>query len=244
MYIDESGDEGEYRFKNGQINTGSSKYFTIAGIIVDSVEKEKIEKSTRSLIKRYFKSIQLSDKFKLHYHPLLHNRYPYDQLSRQQCKQLEDEVFHIIKKSDLQLLSATIDLEKHCKKYDKPHKPKPLTLLLLLNRFQNFLEKRDGTGRAIYEGFGRKERLKTEYAMRRLSRDLNVTEHIGFQNIRRRIENGDPKKYPILQLADFFAYATWRRSTSSYHVADRWESIKGKYYKLDGTADTTGNIEI
>ena len=46
-------------------------------------------------------------------------------------------------------------------------------------------------------------------------------------NIRGHVENGDPKTHPILQLVDFFAYATWIKSTTSAKSQDRWQSIKG-----------------
>ena len=56
--------------------------------------------------------------------------------------------------------------------------------------------------------------------------------------------NGDPKISPILQLADFFAYAVWIKRTTGNSSQDRWLSIKDKYYQLDSGVYKTGNVEI
>lgn len=242
MYVDESGDSGRYRFKNGQNNTGSSKYFTLAGIIVSDAENERLGKAVNMLIDRYFDHIQLPEKFKMHYYPLIHNHYPYDQLSEIQRKQLADGMFDIIKKSDLYLLSITVNLEEHYEKHESVE-PVALALLLLRDRFQNFLKEQNKNGFIVYELLSKRQKRKIEHHMKKLSKNMMFQDHVKFQNIRHHIRKGNPVKHPVLQLADFFAYSVWRRSTS-HHAADRWESIKIKYYRLDESSSKTGNIEI
>lgn len=58
------------------------------------------------------------------------------------------------------------------------------------------------------------------------------------------MRNGDPKKEPILQLADFFAYATWIRSTTYEKSEDRWLSIKNHYFRLCEGKFKAGNVEL
>lgn len=242
LYIDESGDPGDYMDKNNQIIKGSSKFFTLAGIIVSKDEKRKMEYETNQLIDTYLNRKQLDKNFKLHYHPLRMKRSPYDKLSAEMRKQLADSVFNIIEKSDCVLLSVTINLERHCKKYSTPANPQAYTMLIMLERFQDFLEENNGEGRAIYERFNKKTRKKVERTMAGLRSILSFRHYRELSNIRGHVQNGDPETHPILQLTDFFAYATWIKRTAK--KMDRWSSIKHKYFKLNQGWYIAGNVEI
>lgn len=244
LYIDESGDSGDYLNKNNQIIKGSSQFFTLAGIIVNKDEQRKVENETNKMIDKYFARESLDENFKLHYHPLRNKRYPYNQLSDGMRKQLADDVFDIIKNSDCILLSVTIDLERHCRKYGIPADPQAYAMLIMLERFQDFLEENNGEGRAIYERFNKKARKKVERTIKGLREVLRFRHYKELSNIRGHVENGDPKIHPILQLADFFAYAVWIKSTTSSKSKDRWESIKHKYFKLNEGWYKAGNVEI
>lgn len=58
-----------------------------------------------------------------------------------------------------------------------------------------------------------------------------------------RMANGDPKTHPILQLADFFACATWIRSTMDKDLKkDGGQS--GARTWLDQDRYEAGNTEI
>lgn len=54
-----------------------------------------------------------------------------------------------------------------------------------------------------------------------------------FENIVRNVINVDPARKPLLQYADFFAYAVWKKSESLGTKTRRWDEIKHKYYNLD-----------
>ena len=243
LYIDESGDVGDYLDKNNQIIKGSSKFFTLAGIIVSKDEKRKMECETNKMIDEYFNKGLLDKNFKLHYHPLRMKLSPYDQLSDEMRKHLADNVFHIIKKSDCALLSVSINLERHCKKYYIPANPQAYAMLIMLERFQDFLEEHDGEGRAIYERFNKKTRKKVERTMTGLREVLRLRHYKAPNNIRGHVVNGDPKIHPILQLTDFFAYATWIKITNPQKTF-RWKSIKHKYFQLNAGWYRAGNVEI
>ena len=49
------------------------------------------------------------------------------------------------------------------------------------------------------------------------------------------IQNGDPLQEPILQLADFFAYATQIKYRTNGKKQRRWKSIMKKYFNFDGS---------
>ena len=71
---------------------------------------------------------------------------------------LADKMFQIICNSKCTLLSATIDLDKHFRKYKIVVNPKAHAMLIMLERFQDFLEFKDSQGTVIYEWFSRVER--------------------------------------------------------------------------------------
>ncbi len=83
LYIDESGDAGDHLDKHNKIIEGSSKFFTLAGIIVDNTLKAKLDDEINSTRDRYFSSIRLPENFKINYptHPktlqyiMMHARY-------------------------------------------------------------------------------------------------------------------------------------------------------------------------
>ena len=55
------------------------------------------------------------------------------------------------------------------------------------------------------------------------------------------IRNGHMAKGHILELADFFAYATFTKHESEGRKHDKWDLIKEKYFRLDGSYRTAGN---
>ena len=244
LYIDESGDAGDHLDKHNKVIEGSSKFFTLAGITVDDTLKTKLNDEINSISDRYFSKVTLPENFKIHYHPLRNKRPPYDKLSDIQRFQLANDMFELIKKSDCHLLSVTINLDRHCRKYGIPADPKAYTILILMERFQDFLEEHGGEGRAIYEKFNKKARKKAERTIRGLKEILRFRHYKELDNIRGHVENGDPKTSPILQLTDFFAYAVWIKRTTSDSANTRWLSIKDKYYRLDYGWYKAGNVEI
>ena len=130
LYIDESGDVGDYRDKSDKIIHGSSKYFTLAGIIVEDETRIEFEEEFDRLIYETFDGVDLGSDFKLHYQPLRQKHYPYNQIPDELRWNLSDTIFNWIANGDCWLLSITIDLDKHCK-YKKPADPRAYSLLLL-----------------------------------------------------------------------------------------------------------------
>lgn len=66
LYIDESGDSGDYLDESNKIIEGSSKYFTLAGIIVDDTLKIDLDNKINSISDKYFSTISLPKNFKIH----------------------------------------------------------------------------------------------------------------------------------------------------------------------------------
>ena len=244
LYIDESGDPGRYLDRNNSVIQNSSKHFTLAGIIIDSQSTAAVNRDIGKLALRYFPQ-PIVDTIKLHYHPLIQNAPPYNSLSGEERLHLADGMFDIICNSPCTLLSVTIDLEDHFSKYMfTPADPKAYAMFLMLERFQDFLASKGSQGTVLYERFNKKERKKVETTMKMLKERLKYRRYVDLNNIVGNIRNGDPLKEPILQLADFFAYATQIKHRTNGEKKYRWDSIKEKYFKLYGARLRRGNVFI
>lgn len=243
LYIDESGDVGDFIDANGLPIKGSSKYFTLAGIIVDDPARIQFEDEFEKLIAETFDGIQLPHNFKLHYQPMRQKQYPYDQLPDELRWNISDSIFRWIQNADCHLLSVTIDLDKHCQ-YKRPADPRAYALLLLLERFQYFLEDYRDTGIAIYEKFNAKMRKKAEMEQRWLRQIPSFPIPTNLSLLSQKVRNGDPTKEPMLQIADFFAYVPWIKQMSNGQATKRFYQILPQYYNLGTTQFTTGLVEI
>ena len=244
MYIDESGDSSPYLDKAEKVIDGSSKWFSLGGIIVNEDTKLDFNSKIEKLIKQFFNNVKLSDNFKLHYHPLRQKRFPYDQISDEERWSIPDTIFNWIETSNCTLLSVTIDLEKHCERYGRPIDPVAYTLLVMLERFQYFLEDEHDKGIAIYEKFNSKMRKKVKMELKWLNKLTTFKFFSGLENIVEDVRNGNPKNDPILQMADFFAYVPWLWFTTEGNARDRLNQIIDKMYNLNGSWNRSGFVKL
>ena len=242
LYIDESGDPGGCLNSNNNVNDSSFKFLTLGGIIVNEETKKDFEIKTRDLIQKHFGNITLRENFKLHYHPLRQKKFPYDQIDDKDRWSISDSIFSWIKESDCNLLSVTINLKEHYKKYDHPINPVAYTLLVMLERFQYFLEENNDTGIAIYERYNAKMRKKTEMELKWINTKPNFKLFSTFNNIKGNVRNGDPKTEPILQMSDFFTYLPWLYFRTNREVKDRLDILEDKFYNLHGNWKTRGFV--
>ena len=242
LYVDESGDEGDYLDGNENPIRGSSRYFILAGIIVDDGTVPLFEQECDTMLNNYFHGQSLPANFKLHYYPLRNNKPPYDSLSVADKQGLEKDVFDIINRLDCALVSVTIDLDAHCRKYTKSISPKAYALYLMKERFQYFLEDHDSRGNVIVERFNAKMRKRSEQVIRRLLRTPDFPIPTSFSRIDPHTLNGDPTQQPILNLADFFAYLPYIDKTGSQ--SPYYKLIMHKYFNLHGSRFHTGKVEL
>ncbi len=99
-------------------------------------------------------------------------------------------------------------------------------MLIMSERFQDFLKENNEDGIEIYERMNTKTRRRVTRLMKNYREVLRLRHYIEIGNIKGNIKNGDPKKDPILQLSDFFAYATWIRSSSKYKLINQRKNLK------------------
>jgi hypothetical protein len=243
LYIDESGDEGDYLDGNGQIIVGSSRFFTAGGIIVKDTDVQLFENEYNNIITNYFAGITLPPRFKLHYYSLRMNHYPYNQLSNTRRLEIPQKIFDLIRTLDCSLLSVTIDLASHCT-YPRPANPRAYSLLLILERFQYFLEANNSTGKAIYERFNAKMRKKAELELKWLQSIPTFPTPTNLNNIHRKVITGDPTREPILNIADFFASLPYTFRNTFGRIKTDFDYVKPKYYNLYGGWLRTGRVEL
>ena len=68
LYLDESGDPGNYRDQNGDVILRSSRFYTLAGILVDNNVKKQFEDEYQKIMTAYFSRFPtLPQNFKLHF---------------------------------------------------------------------------------------------------------------------------------------------------------------------------------
>lgn len=244
LYLDESGDPRRYRDENGNIRFRSSRYFTIAGIIVDEHAKQQFHDKYNEIINEFFNGITLSQNFKLHYNKLRMNMPPFDHLDRRQKWKLENDVFDAINNIECKLMSVTINIENHFPKYEnqglRPIHPTAYALHLIRERFEYFLRDEHSDGKVIYERYNAELRKKMEIEISILLRTTNFPRPTNFSNQIVIVEDGDPTKEPMLQFADFFAYIPWIKKTSNAN----WVAFREKYYNLYALNTYSGNVEI
>lgn len=193
LYIDESGDSGRYD-ANDVTKQSSTKHFTLAGIIVQDRAIGPINAHVQNLIRRYFNPASLDDKFKLHYYPLTKGRPPYDQLSPKEGARLASDMFDIIRTSKCALLSVTVNLENYFEKRYPLEDPKAYAMVLMLERFQDFLKLNKSGGSVIYERFNKRERKKIKKTVAALHGRLVIKHYKEIYGMLGNIRNGDPAK--------------------------------------------------
>ncbi len=245
LYLDESGDEGEYDINNGDEKGGSSRFFTLGGIIVEGGNIPNFQTRMNNIISTHFPDLDYFNKFKLHYFELREARYPFNNKSKWERRKIADDVFNAIKDIDCYLLSVTIDLFDHRNKYRNPVKPRAYSLILIKERFQYFLEERNSRGKVIYEEYDYDLRKQVQFGYNYLNQ-TNFSFHSNLDNIDGDVIDGDPLEEIVLQFADFAVYPAYRKCKSCNNEKRRFDEICHKYYNLDYNPykSRRGNVHV
>ena len=173
MYVDESGDEGVTADQTKK--SFYDDWFTTGGIIVEQANIVRFEQAHDSIMRNNFvnNDVKLPSSFKLHYHELRQNTYPYNSISDRQRWDIANAMFSSINSIDCCLVSATIYKPSHIAKYTWPINIRAYALLICLERFQYFLEEQGSEGTVIYERFNTRLR-------RKMSRDGQIARYPEF----------------------------------------------------------------
>lgn len=245
LFLDESGDDGDYYNPQGQVIKGSSKWITVAGIAVEDTDIIDFQWSYDSILDRYFiqKGITLPPNFKLHYAELKRNKPPYDQLHFDDRCALVHEMFSTVTQNNCQLISCSIDIANHCSKYAYPVNPKAYALLICYERFEYFKQQFNTTGKVIYEEFNH-ERKRINKALKDLLSYNAFPNPTQLQSFGQNITSGKPCQYPVLQFSDFIANCAWLHVEKQNQLNDRFPLLIPKYYNFNTIQQYAGYVEI
>lgn len=233
-------------------NLGSSKYITVAGIIVHQSCADHFGQKHKQIVETYFtrRGISLPDGFKLHYTALKrrHLKKPYRFLHFEERCELSHNIFQTILDIDCKLIACTIDKESYRRRYGKDAKnPKAYALLVCIERFKRFLAQAgrdDGTEfMIIYEEFNRIRKMM-KISFDELLALLEFPNPKNLQGVEQSIHSGRPNLYPVLQFADFVAHVVWFHKTKPNQLRDRFTDLERKFYNMADPMAKSGYVEI
>jgi len=214
LYLDASGDPGQFRGKNPRI-------FTLVGLACTPEVTYEFGEKFFAVVESFFPKGGPRPK-KIHYSSLINNKYPWNQVDK---KKFADELFDLILSHDLTLFAAVIDKVKLWDKYAYPIHPHNLSLEFVIERFERYLERVDDIGmviadrensdlmKSLLESFERFKEMGTSYE--KLKKIFNTLFFAPSQTC------------PMLQSVDFCAYAVF--SAFERQKSDRYDEIRGKF---------------
>lgn len=85
----------------------------------------------------------------------------------------------------------------------------------MLERFQYFLLNNNGIGITLYERYDPFIARQVKYTHDYFAKNASFPKYVNFNNILGGVRNGDPLLEPILQFADFFAFAPYMKHQSN-----------------------------
>ena len=205
--------------------------------MIDDVER--LERKYRDIIKTYFTDVGISlpRNFKLHCTELKRGRSsPYDQLTRKKRKELLLKIYTTLNSFDCKYISASINIEKHCRKYqERAVNPKGYALWIGYEMIRTMEESIGMKFQIIFE-----EYYQTKDAMIHAHQTLrsfpNFPNPHNLDDISQHITSGSPQRYPILQFSDFIANSVFSCLVGKQKMEQRldnekfWHNINGNSF--------------
>ena len=232
LYLDESGDDGDYLDLHGNIIPGSSRFLVVGGIFVEDSKISDFDQKFSQIINKYFisKGITLPSNFKLHYTTLKRGiKPPYDQITTQERLDLADEIFDAVNTIDCSLFAASLDIQDHCIKYNDRVNAKAYMLFLIYEKLDRIKKQSGISAEIVYEEFNQiRKKIKLE-----IDKLLSFPTFPNPQNlidIEKFVRSGKPNQHPVLQFADFIANATWFHRTKPNQANDKFIVFRERFF--------------
>lgn len=232
LFLDESGDDGDYIDSNGNIIPGSSKYLVVGGILIKDTKIRDFDNRLRDLLDKYFtqNNITLPQNFKLHCTDLKKGmKAPYNQLSQTERENFANEIFVSIESLDCAVLAASLDIENHCNKYNDRINAKAYMLFLCYEKMVQIENQEGITTEIIYEQFNQIRRKMG----REITKLLSFSTFPNPQNLRdieNHVKSGRQDQYSGLQFADFIANAVWFHRTQPNQTNSKMDIFYQKFF--------------
>lgn len=146
MYIDESGTTTSLQEKG-------SKFLVLTGCIINEADKYDIEFELRAIKKKFYQNpdIEIKSNFLRYANPDITNvDSPIKLNSKEKYDELEREVAVLMKKIPVSLVVVVINKPEYWNRYPAQN-PYDAAYIFLMERFQKFLERKDGLGLCIID---------------------------------------------------------------------------------------------
>lgn len=245
LYLDESGDDGDYLDSNGIIIPGSSRYLVVGGILIEDVKIKDFDQRLNDLLDKYFtrNGISLPNNFKLHCTDLKKGiKPPYNQLTKTEIQELTDDVFNVVITLDCSLIVASLDIQKHCNKYNDRINPKAYMLFICYEKLEQIRNNANISAEVIYEEFNQIRKKINDEIQKLLS--FNFPNPQNLRDIEKHVKSGKQNQHSGLQFADFIANATWFHRTQPNQINDRFKAFHQKFFSTFNGSHNYGYIEI
>ena len=242
IFLDESGQPGGFDKENNKLVKNTSKYFVLAGFMINADDILKIEKHMRDI------------KIKYGLNPLheikWHTTYSKLKLSFEQYKNMKLEIIREISKYKNSVIGIVMDKEncyKNKSEYIKNHNDLYATALhLLMERasmqITNKFRKRNDLIPAMLIADSRKNdnnnKLDKELQIAYLRAKNMGTHFIKFPNFCESIVFVDSDYYSGVQFADFCAGAIYKKYEN--HNDDFFEELKSAIRKHNNSINGAG----
>lgn len=230
MYIDESGDTVPLTQKG-------KRFLVLTGCVIEESDKLLIEKGLREIKLKYYQDpdIEIKSNFLRYANPDLKEKSPIKLNDREKYDQLEVEVSDFLKNLSVSLYSIVIDKPKYWEQYPAQN-PYRIAYILLLERFQKFLEEQNGLGICIIDP--REGQVEKHYIGKELDDIHNLLRWKDgdfwsrCQNIIEKVLFAASDKTVGIQLADLFCYPIFNIFEYDKKKSEYWRFEKLTYPKL------------
>lgn len=207
LYIDESGNSDL-----DHSDDRNHRFLSLTGIIVDLQHiQETIHPEMESLKRRYFGS-HPDEPVTLHRKELVNRRYPFQALREPDVESMfNQDLLTYLRNWEYRVITVCLDKKNHIETYQTwARDPYYYCLVILLERFNFWLNRRSSKGDVMAESRGRRDdtRLKDEF------RSLwgNGSDYVGANQFQRSLTSRELKVKPKsaniagLQIADLIAH--------------------------------------
>lgn len=210
-FLDESG-QREY-------NPQTDRYYVVGGVIVREPMIDSYEGELRGLKRLWFgrPTVELKSNWMRQPHERRRRYLDRGGLSERSFTDFTNALYTWLEKTELWLIAGVVDKHQMKKQYKDPHHPSALAYQVFLQRYQKFLEQKNAVGSVTWDqisgasGVGNKWRdlLRRQHRML-LKNGCNYT-GLQFSSVKEEIAFRDSAESSLVQLADVFAYNTFRQ---------------------------------
>ncbi|PJC80529.1 hypothetical protein CO009_01730 [Candidatus Shapirobacteria bacterium CG_4_8_14_3_um_filter_35_11] len=241
LYIDESGD-------TIPLSQGGKKYLVLTGCVIHEKDIHQIESSLRQIKSKYYQNpeIEFKSNFLRYANPDLNASSILKLNSREKYNELEADMTKYLNKIPTTVYSIVIDKKSYWEQYPSQN-PYDIAYVFLLERFQKYLEEKDGLGICIIDPReGQVEKTFIGLDLDKIHNKMRWEDGSVWKkclNIVERLLFSTSDKTVGIQIADLYCYPIYHVFEYDKTKEEYWrfnEISYQKLYKKNGKIDGVG----